>query len=158
MRTKSWVIYVARKRETNKYTCSRSIPDSISNIGLDSTPRILLQIILVHMNTINVALIPNPITVVIKFIPEPHIWNSSLVEPNCPKQQDLQISRSRFLNKWKDFQCRLRYKIMYQESQSLVPVGGLEDNNKRHEKRYVQIKTRAAHSLSFFFFFPYYCC
>lgn len=38
-------------------------------MGRDSTLRSLPQIILVQTNTINVALIPNPIIVVIRFIP-----------------------------------------------------------------------------------------
>lgn len=54
--------------------CSRSILDSISNIGRDSFLRSLPQMILVQTNTIKVALIPNPITVVIKFIPVPTIF------------------------------------------------------------------------------------
>jgi hypothetical protein len=42
-------------------------------MGRDSALRSLPQIILVQTKTINVALIPNPIIAVIKFIPEPLI-------------------------------------------------------------------------------------
>jgi hypothetical protein len=57
-------------------TCSISNLDSISYIILDSTPPLSLpQIILVQTNTMKVALIPNPITVVTKLVPEPNISN-----------------------------------------------------------------------------------
>jgi len=57
-------------------TCSISYLDSISYIILDSTPPLSLpQIILVQTNTMKVALMPNPITVVTKFVPEPNISN-----------------------------------------------------------------------------------
>jgi hypothetical protein len=63
-----------KKRVDTKITCSISNLDSISYIILDSTPPLSLpQIILVQTNTMKVALIPNPITVVTKLVPEPNI-------------------------------------------------------------------------------------
>ena len=59
-------------------------------MGLDSTLRSLPQIILVQTNTINVALIPNPIIVVIKFIPELIIFNFPILKKkkkNTPSPQ-----------------------------------------------------------------------
>ena len=54
-------------------------------MGLDSTLRSLPQIILVQTNTINVALIPNPIIVVIKFIPELIIFNFPILKKKKKK-------------------------------------------------------------------------
>ena len=63
--------------QRDSITCSRSIIlESISNIGGDSNRRILPQISLAQMNTINVALIANPMTVVIQFILDPNICTS----------------------------------------------------------------------------------
>lgn len=65
--------------EERKHTSSRSILDSISNICLDCLLRSLPQINLVHTNTMKVALIPNPMTVVIRFIPDPNILTSAFL-------------------------------------------------------------------------------
>ena len=72
-------------------------------MGLDSTLRSLPQIILVQTNTINVALIPNPIIVVIKFIPELIIFHfpilkkkhtrSPQAKTKMEKQQQLQQAK-----------------------------------------------------------------
>ena len=72
-------------------------------MGLDSTLRSLPQIILVQTNTINVALIPNPIIVVIKFIPVPINSNFPILQKKTTqspqaktkmeKQQQLQQAK-----------------------------------------------------------------
>lgn len=56
-----------------RHTSSNSILEPISNICRDSNRRSLPQISLVQTNTMKVALIPNPMIVVIRFIPEPNI-------------------------------------------------------------------------------------
>lgn len=66
------------KFETNrfkdcKHTLSRSTLESISNNGRDSYRRNRPQTSLAHTNTMKVALIAKPITVVIKFILLPNI-------------------------------------------------------------------------------------
>lgn len=66
-----------------KYTSSRSILESISNICRASICRSLPQMSLVQTKTMKVALIPNPMIVVIRFIPESNI--SILLNNNARK-------------------------------------------------------------------------
>lgn len=79
--------------------CSRSILDSISNICPESTRRSLPQISLAQTNTMKVALIPNPITVVIKFMLEPIISRDyHSLDPNSQKKQTYPNSTTRHIS------------------------------------------------------------
>lgn len=64
------------EKGTVELTCSISILDSISYTIRDSTPPLSLpHMILVQTNTMKVALMPKPMTVVTKLVPEPNISN-----------------------------------------------------------------------------------
>lgn len=67
--------------QIKKHTSSRSILESISNICPASIRRSLPQISLVQTKTMKVALIPNPIIVVIRFISEPNMSPLTLPPP-----------------------------------------------------------------------------
>lgn len=63
--------------------------------------------ILVQTNTMNVALIPNPITVVIKFIPEPVITKSlNSQNPNWKNMKNLQEEERNGMKKEKRMKNR----------------------------------------------------
>lgn len=81
-----------KRRVHTEITCSISYLDSISYIILDSTPPLSLpQIILVQTNTMKVALMPNPITVVTKFVPEPNISNNKN-QPSTQKKKKKKLT------------------------------------------------------------------
>jgi hypothetical protein len=120
-------------------TCSISYLDSISYIILDSTPPLSLpQIILVQTNTMKVALMPNPITVVTKLVPEPNISNYQ----NQPLTKKRNLTSQRIwethVRKMETFWCQSEYIRKQKEPMNLrrkmrlKVVGGTETANNRY--------------------------